>query len=109
METIVLPVLPHNCYLVMDIASVHNNDRLAQILAQKDITLVKLPPYSSDLNRIEMVFCLAKTYFLFFMFHIFYISYFKDIDKKAERILSAFIDISAVAIQNICRCSWRIQ
>ena len=59
METIVLPVLPHNCYLVMDNASIHNNDRLAQILAQKDITLVKLPPYSYDLNPIEMVFCLG--------------------------------------------------
>ena len=41
MEYIVLPVLPHNCYLVMDNASIHNDDRLAQILTQKNITLVK--------------------------------------------------------------------
>ena len=63
-EHIVLPVLPHNCYLVMDNASVHNDDRLAQIVAQKNITLVKLPPYSYDLNPIEMVFGLAKAYSL---------------------------------------------
>ena len=50
MEHIVLLVLPHNCYLVMDNVSIHNDDRLAQILAQKSVTLVKLPPYSYDLN-----------------------------------------------------------
>ena len=73
MEHIVLPVLPHNYYLVMDNASIHNDDRLAQILAQKNITLLKLPPYSYDLNPIEMVFCLAKAYFS--LRH-------KDIDNK---------------------------
>ena len=62
MEHIVLPVLPHNCYLVMDNASIHSHDRLAQILAQKNITLVKLPPYCYDLNPIEMVFGLAKAF-----------------------------------------------
>ena len=88
MEHIVLPVLPHDCYLVMDNASIHNDDCLAQILAQKKITLVKLPPYSYDLNLIEMIFGLAKAYSL----------RHKDIDNKAVRILSAFNDISAMAI-----------
>ena len=98
MEHIVLPVLPHNCYLVMDNASIHNDDRLAQILAQKNITLVKLlPPYSYDLNLTEMVFGPVKAYSS--LRH-------KDIDK-AVRILSTFNDISAVAIQNFR--SWRIQ
>ena len=96
MEHIVLPVLPHNCCLVMDNASIHNDDRLAQILAQKNITLVKLPPYSYDLNPIEMVFGLVKACSL----------QHKDIDNKAVRILSAFNDISA---QNFYRRSWRIQ
>ena len=65
MEHIVLPVLPDNCYLVMDYASIHNDYRLdlAQILAPKNITLVKLPPYSYDLNPIEMVFGIAKAYY----------------------------------------------
>ena len=98
MEHIVLPVLPHNSYLVMDNASIHNDDRLAQILAQKNITLA---PYSYDLNPIEMVFGLAKAYSS--LRH-------KDIDNKAVRILSVFNDISAMAIQNFYRrCSWRIQ
>ena len=48
----------------MDNASIHNDDRRAQILAQKNITMVKLPPYSYDLNPIEMVFGLVKAYSL---------------------------------------------
>ena len=99
MEHIVLPVLPHNCYLVKGNASIHNDDHLAQILAQKNITLVKLPPYSYDLNPIKMVFGLAKAYSL----------RHKDIDNKAVQILSAFSDVSAMAIQNFNCCSWRIQ
>ena len=71
----------------MDNASIRNDDRLGHILAQKNITLVKLPPYSYDLSPIEMVFGLTK-----------------DIDNKAVRILqeylSVFNDISAMAIQN---------
>ena len=98
-EYIVLPMLPHNCYLVMDNASIHNDNHLAQILAQKNITLVKLPPYSYDLNPIEMVFALAKAYSL----------QHKDINNKDVQILSAFNDISAIAIQNFYHCSWRVQ
>ena len=78
MEHIILPVLPNNCYVVMDNASIHNDDRLAQILAQKNITLVKLPPYSYDLNPIEMVFGLV------------YSLRHKDIDNKAVQILTCF-------------------
>ena len=73
-QHIVLPVLPHTCYLVMDNASIHNDDRLAQILAQKNIILVKLPPYPYDLNPIKMVCGLAKAYSS--LRH-------KDIDNKA--------------------------
>ena len=73
----------------------HNDDRLAQILAQKNIILVKLPPYSYDLNPIEMVFAnfgIAKAH-----------------PRILTTRLSAFGDISAVAIQNFNRHSWRIQ
>ena len=80
MEHIIILVLPHDCYLVMDIASIHNDDHLAQILAQKNITLVKLPPYSYDLNPIEMIFGPAKAYSL----------RHKDIDNKSVQILSEF-------------------
>ena len=59
-ENQVLPLLPRNSFLVADNASVHNEVPLYRILARKDITLVKLPAYSYDLNPIEMVFGLAK-------------------------------------------------
>ena len=60
MEHVVLPVLSHNCYLLMDNALIHKDDCLAQILIQKKITLVKLPPYFYDLNPIKMVFGPAR-------------------------------------------------
>ena len=47
MEHIILPV---TAVFVMDNASIHSNDPKDQILTQKNITLVKLPPYSYDLN-----------------------------------------------------------
>ena len=98
-EHIILPVLPNNCFVVMDNASIHNDDQLAQISAQKNIRLVKLPPYSYDLNPIEMVFGLVKAYSL----------RHRDIDNKAVRILTSFNDVSATADQDFYRHSWRIQ
>ena len=62
LEMHILPLLPNNCYLAMDNASIHNDNDILIILAAKNITLVKLPPYSSDLNLIELVFGLAKNY-----------------------------------------------
>ena len=46
----------------MDNASIHNNNVISIILARKNITLVKLRPYSYDLNSIEFVFGLAKSF-----------------------------------------------
>ena len=62
MEHIFLPV---TAVFVMDNASIHSDDRKGQILAEKNITLVKLPPYSYDLNPIEVVFGLRKAYKIF--------------------------------------------
>lgn len=59
-ENQILPLLPNNCYLVADSASVHNEATLANIISAKNITLVMLPAYSYDLNPIEMVFGMAK-------------------------------------------------
>ena len=39
----VLPSLPCDSYVMMDNASIHNDNRLANILQAKNITLVKLP------------------------------------------------------------------
>ena len=49
----------------MDNASIHGDDQNGQILAQKNTILVKLPPYSYDLNPIEVVFGLGKFYKIF--------------------------------------------
>ena len=57
---IVLPSLPRDSYVMMDNASIHNDNRLANILQAKNITLVKLPTYSYDLSPIEMVFSVLK-------------------------------------------------
>ena len=56
----VLPLLPHNSFLVADNASVHNEVALCHILARKKVTLVKLPAYSYELNLIAVVFGLVK-------------------------------------------------
>ena len=45
---IFLPSLPRDSYVMMDNASIHNDNRLANILQAKNITLVKLPTYSCD-------------------------------------------------------------
>ena len=60
---IVLPSLPRDSYVMMDNASIHNDNRLANILQAKNITLVKLPTYSYDLSPIEMVFSVLKAIF----------------------------------------------
>ena len=49
-------------FLVMDNVSIHNERQLRIILAAKNITLVKLPPYSYDFNPIELVFGITKGY-----------------------------------------------
>ena len=39
----IMPLLPNNCYVAMDNASIHN-DNISMILAAKNITLVFLRP-----------------------------------------------------------------
>ncbi|KAK3731359.1 hypothetical protein QZH41_007160 [Actinostola sp. cb2023] len=54
--------VPPGSYVIMDNASIHNNADLLYLLRPLNITLVKLPTYSYDLNPIEMVNGLAKAY-----------------------------------------------
>jgi hypothetical protein len=96
----VLPLLPMNCYLVADNASIHNDAQLANILLIKNITLVKLPAYSYDLNPIEMEFALAKS-----------MAQKTPGALKANALLStvnAFIQISPVTVRKHYRRAWRI-
>lgn len=46
----------------MDNASIHNGRDLRNILAPRNIALVKLPLYSYDFNAIELVFGTVKMY-----------------------------------------------
>ena len=57
-----LPLIERDSFLVLDNASIHNERELRIILAGKNITLVKLPPYSYDFNPIELVFGITKGY-----------------------------------------------
>jgi len=57
-----LPLIPPGSFLVMDNASIHNDQDLVNLLTPLQITLVKLPTYSYDLNPVEMVNGVAKTY-----------------------------------------------
>ena len=93
---IVRPSLPRDSYLMMDNASVHNDNRLANILQAKNTTLVKLPTYSYDLSPIEMVFSVLKAYIL----------RDKSNDTKPVKILKAFNQVSPMAVQNFHRRCW---
>jgi transposase len=52
-RTILLPALPPNTTIVMDNASFHRKNKLAEIAASAGHTLIFLPPYSPELNPIE--------------------------------------------------------
>jgi transposase len=48
--------------LVMDNASFHHSERVAQLCSEAGVKLVYLPPYSPDLNPIEEFFGVLKTF-----------------------------------------------
>lgn len=48
--------------LVMDNASFHHSERIAQMCADAEVKLVYLPPYSPDLNPIEEFFAELKAF-----------------------------------------------
>ena len=90
---IVLPSLLRDSYVMRDNASIHNDNRLANILQAQNITLVKLPMYSYDLSPIEMVFSVLKAYIL----------RDKSNGTKPVKILKAFNQVSPIAVQNFHR------
>ena len=99
-ENQLLPLLPRDCFLICDNASIHNETDLARILSLKNITLVKLPAYSYDLNPIEMAFGLAK-------------AKARQTPGALEEniliaVIDAFLSIPAQSIRNFYRKSWKI-
>jgi transposase len=96
----ILPLLPMNTFLLMDNASIHNVADIARILSVKNITLVKLPPYSYDLNPIEMTFGMAK-------------AMARQTPGALEdnmnlAIIDAFLKVPVHTVRNFYRKSWQI-
>ena len=99
-ENEVLPLLPHNSFLVADNASIHNEVALCCILARKNITLVKLPTYSYDLNPIELVFGLVKAIARFSP------GFLRTNPMLA--IINAFEQVRPINIRNLYKRSWGV-
>ena len=59
-EQFLLPTLRKGDILIMDNLSVHKRVSLSAIVAKKQAQIVFLPPYSPDLNPIEMMWAKTK-------------------------------------------------
>lgn len=62
LERCLVPSLRPNDIVVMDNLPVHRSDNVRRIIEAAGATLVYLPPYSPDLNPIEMAFAKLKAY-----------------------------------------------
>ena len=96
-----VPLMARELFLVMDNASIHNERDLRNILAPKNITLVKLPPYSYDFNPIELVFGRAKMY----------VRRWPELLRASMpfAIVNAFSQVSLHSVQNFYRKCWQVQ
>jgi len=56
-ETCLLPAVPKNAVILMDNASFHRRDELFDIVEEAGCTLIFIPKYSPDLNKIEKGLC----------------------------------------------------
>jgi hypothetical protein len=92
--------LSYNTFLVADNASVHDQHSLPRILARKNITLVKLPAYSYDLNPMEMVFGNAKAIARFTPGFV--------SRNPMLAIVSAFEQIRPLSVRRFYQISWTI-
>ncbi len=61
-ETQVAPVLEPGTVVVLDNLSTHRSPRAARALRRKGCWFLFLPPYSPDLNPIEMAFSKLKAH-----------------------------------------------
>lgn len=57
---VLVPQLHHGDIVVMDNLSSHKRERTRMLIEQRGAQLVFLPPYSPDLNPIELVFSKVK-------------------------------------------------
>lgn len=96
-----LPHLPWNSFLVLDNASIHDEAAIQTLLARKNITLVKLPTYSFDLNPIESIFGTVKAHALKTPGAI--------RTHGMVAILNAFAGVTVPVVQSFYRRSWQVQ
>lgn len=61
LETCLLPTLVPGQVVVMDNATFHKGGRIEQLIQNADCTLLYLPPYSPDLNKIEQCWSWLKS------------------------------------------------
>ncbi len=59
-EQVLVPQLKPGDIVVMDNLSSHKRDRIRELIETHQATLAYLPPYSPDLNPIELVFSKIK-------------------------------------------------
>ena len=95
-----LPLIERDSFLVMDNASIHNERQLKIILAAKNITLVKLPPYSYDFNPIELVFGITKGY----------VRRWPELLRANVpfAMVNAFSQVSVNSVRNCYRKCWQV-
>ncbi len=60
-EQLLIPQLPPNAIVIMDNLSAHKSRAMAQLLQSAGAELRYLPPYSPDLNPIEMMWSKVKS------------------------------------------------
>ena len=88
-----LSLIEQDSFLVMDKASIYNEQELRNILAPKNITLAKLPPYSYNLNPIEFVLGIIKAY----------VRRWPDLVRA-----NAFSQLSLNSVMNCYRKCWQV-
>ena len=95
-----IPLIPRDSFLVMDNAFIHNERDLRNMLAPRNITLVKLPPYSYDFNPIEFVFGNAKAY----------VKRWPELLRvnMPFAIVNAFSQVSVRSVQSFYRKCWQV-
>lgn len=76
LERCLVPTLRRNDIVVMDRPPLHRSPNVRRVIEAPGATLMYLPPYSPDLNPIEMAFAKLKT----------------DLRKAAERSIPALWD-----------------
>ena len=84
----------------MDNTSIHNERDVRNMLAPRNITLVKLPPYSYDFNPIEFVFGNAEAYVKRW-------PEFLRVNMPFA-IVNAFSQVSVRSVQSFYRKCWQV-